>query len=210
MPTNSRRSSARSSFRVQHPRTERAPQILGGRTNDHVLDDRHVVEGPGDLERSSDAEPSQLVRHLLGDLGAFELHRSGVGPDHVVDEVERGGLAGTVRPDEGGDRPFLDVEAGIVDGLDAAEIPCSDFGPRASRPQSPSNRRPASKRTHEYNSRLSLALAYCVVIAGLKMGHRHLRRPIFVDHLFNRRPRTPASGRRGPPCPGIHRPGRRT
>ena len=61
------------------------------------------------------------MRHLAGDLGAVELHRSGIRPDHVVDEVERRRLAGSVRPDEGSDGSFLDIEAGIVHRLDATE-----------------------------------------------------------------------------------------
>ena len=60
-------------------------------------------------------------RAQAGDVHAVEQHVAGAGRQLAGDEIEIGGLAGAVGPDDGGERAGLERGAHGVDGDVAAE-----------------------------------------------------------------------------------------
>jgi hypothetical protein len=86
-----------------------------------VLEHGHRPEELDVLERARDALTDDRVRCRAEDRLPVELHAPRVRLVEPRDDVERGRLAGAVRPDEARDLAFLDVERHAVEGDDAAE-----------------------------------------------------------------------------------------
>jgi hypothetical protein len=80
-----------------------------GRGRD-VLLHCHVEEEAQGLERAGDPEAGDLVRLESDDALPFEDDVADVGPVDAGDEVEEGGLAGAVRPDDADDLALVDVQ----------------------------------------------------------------------------------------------------
>jgi hypothetical protein len=87
---------------------------------ERLLDGEGRVE-PGVLERPADAPAGPLVGRQRGDVDAVEQHEAPVGLGDAGDDVEEGGLAGAVGPDDADDLAGLDHEGHVVDRPDAAE-----------------------------------------------------------------------------------------
>ena len=94
------------------PRLDRQP---------HVLEHAQVREQVGQLERAAQAAPRALGRRERGDLVAADEHLPGAGLELTGDQVEVGGLAGAVGPDDRGQRAGLERARHGVDGDVAAE-----------------------------------------------------------------------------------------
>src|SRR5690606_25159166 len=78
--------------------------------------DAHELEGAGD------AAPRDLVRGQAGNALSRQAYLAAGRRQRAGDQVEHGGLARPVRPDQAEDLAFADVEADIVDGDEAAEL----------------------------------------------------------------------------------------
>jgi len=97
----------------------RAAVPAGG--HQHVLQQGEPGEDTGQLERAAQAEAEDLLRGRAGDAAAAEVDLAGVGPLVAGHDVEQGGLAGPVRPDQAGDRAFRHGQRAAVERLHAAE-----------------------------------------------------------------------------------------
>ena len=75
-------------------------------------------------------EGEDLVRGDVGDLPVGQVHLSGVRLLVPGDDVEQGGLARSVRPDQPGHRALVDLDRAGVEGLDAAEGLAHPLGPQ--------------------------------------------------------------------------------
>ena len=62
------------------------------------------------------------VGRVFNDLASLEPHRAVGGRIHAGDNVERGGLAGTVGADEGDDLIFIHLQVQIVHSHNAAKL----------------------------------------------------------------------------------------
>ena len=91
------------------------------RPDQHVLHQRHVGEEPQILEGAGDAALDDHVGRETGHILAGEPHLAAIGLDEAGDQVEEGGLAGAVRPDNADDRARHDVEVDPSHRLNAAE-----------------------------------------------------------------------------------------
>ena len=97
------------------------PPREGAQRRDNVLEHGHLAEQARDLEGAAEAEMRALERRQPVDALPVEADTPAVGAHHPGDQVERGGLAGAVRPDQRGDRALLHVEGEIVDRSEPAE-----------------------------------------------------------------------------------------
>ena len=86
-----------------------------------VVEHRHAAKQRDVLKRAREANPGALVRRQLGDVGAFEQHAAARRFVEAGDRVEQAGLAGAVRPDDGGDLTALRCERNVVERANAAE-----------------------------------------------------------------------------------------
>src|SRR5437879_2541864 len=87
-------------FRLTDPRTQAKP--LGHfRADAYVLDHGELWKNLGDLERAGDAKGDALMRGQRRYVASIERDRSGGRREKAADEVEKSGLAGAVRPDDG-------------------------------------------------------------------------------------------------------------
>ena len=98
-------------------------------------------EQPRLLERAAEAEHGALVGRQVGDVFVAEFDAAAVGGVEARDDVEQRGLAGAVVTDETDDAPGRDLEVGVVEGADAAEV-LRDF--RGTRRPTPRSRRSPS------------------------------------------------------------------
>jgi formyltetrahydrofolate hydrolase len=62
------------------------------------------------------------VRRQAGHVLAVEQDLSAARLDIAGDDVEKGRLARAVRADQAGDRPALDFQRRVFDGMNAAEL----------------------------------------------------------------------------------------
>ena len=108
------------------------------RAEEHVLEHGHRPEELDVLEGAGDPLPTILCAGALRIDEPVEEYLAGVRLVQARDDVERGRLAGPVRPDEARDVPFLDVERDAVESDDAAEaqrdVPYLEEGHREKRP----------------------------------------------------------------------------
>src|SRR5437667_11154151 len=111
----------------------------------HVFQNRHVIEEALVLERAGDAERRDAVG---GE--ADELQPTVVEPDPAVrrlvearDQVEAGRLPRAVGPDEADDLALLDLERQIVHGPEPTEVLRQAFGLEKRHPPGPSCATPA-------------------------------------------------------------------
>ncbi len=101
---------------------------LAGGAEAHVLHHRQAGKRLGELERPNHPDAGQLVRRPAGDLLAVEVPLSVIGVVEAGQQVEERRLAGSVRPDQGGDLAALDLDVIDVDGDEAAELPAHRVG----------------------------------------------------------------------------------
>jgi hypothetical protein len=94
---------------------------VGVPAQQQVLEHRGVLEQLDVLEGARDAAPGDLVRGHAGDVLVAEDEPPVGGLVDARDEVEDGGLARAVGPDDREHLAHLDLEGHRVDGPDAAE-----------------------------------------------------------------------------------------
>ena len=105
-------------------RVDAARRIAGaavGQRDRDVLAHGEGEEGPRHLEGAIDTGMHQPVRGQAADRASFEQDGAGVGPVEAGDDVDAGGLAGAVRPDEAEDFAGADAEAQDVERAKAAK-----------------------------------------------------------------------------------------
>ena len=103
------------------PEVERAAALALQR-DAHVLQHREMRKHRRDLERAHHAEPRHLGRRLRGDVGALVGDAAPRRLQELGQQVEAGGLAGAVRPDQRVDGAALDPQVDAVDGDEAGEF----------------------------------------------------------------------------------------
>ncbi len=102
------------------PQVEAAPPH-GGHCHADVLQHRVVVEQVEDLERAADADARSPVGREPGDVAVGEVDAPRVGSEDAGEEIETGGLARAIGPDEGGEPPALEAETHVVQDHVATE-----------------------------------------------------------------------------------------
>ena len=107
-------------------RADHAPPVGAGAEpfGDHEADRfqrREIEEQLIDLERARHAEPHPLMRRSVGNVTAFEHDAAGGRLEHAGEEIDHGGLAGAVRPDQRVARALLHGQIDALRGKDAAE-----------------------------------------------------------------------------------------
>ncbi len=172
---------------------------LVGRGEHHVVDHRHRRQRLGDLERPHHPEAGDHVRRPALDLAPVEHRPAPVGPVEAGDQVEEGGLAGAVRPDQRRDRALVDVHGRAADGLDAAEA-LVDLGRleelAAARGRRGGGGRPAGRQSpRTISSRLPNAPCGRNAISPISTRPRMMNRSaaIFVSESGSSRKRRPSS-----------------
>ena len=106
------------SVRQCSPDARLGPAVLA----DHgVLENSHGVEQSYGLKGSRHTQPGQRIRLESRDIVPVEDHRSFVRRVEAGDDVEEGGLPGTVGADHADDLARVGVEVDVVDGLNASE-----------------------------------------------------------------------------------------
>ncbi len=85
-----------------------------------IVLDVEAAEDRGFLRQIADPEPRALIHRKVGDVVAVELDLAAIGLDQPGDHVERGGLAGAVRPEQADRLAAPHVEAHVLDDLAAA------------------------------------------------------------------------------------------
>ena len=94
---------------------------VGVAAQQQILEHRGVLEQLDVLEGARDAPPGDLVRGYPGDVLVAEDEAAVGGVVDARDQVEDGGLARAVRPDDREHLARLDLERHPVYGPDAAE-----------------------------------------------------------------------------------------
>jgi hypothetical protein len=106
-------------WRQQRPGERLALLLRGAQL--HVLHDREARQRLGQLERADHADASNLVRGHARHPAAVKGPGAGVGTVEAGEEVEEGGLTGTVGTDQCGDGAALEFDVLDIDGLEPAE-----------------------------------------------------------------------------------------
>ena len=86
-----------------------------------VFEHGEAAEQQVELESPHHPQPGDTVGTHSGDVLALKVNLSGGRFEKSRDEVEQRRLAGTVRPDDAEDFPFLDVKVEPIDRVHAAE-----------------------------------------------------------------------------------------
>ena len=94
--------------------------VLAG--HQQVLEHRHAVERPRDLETAGDALARALVGREAGNLLALELDRAAVVAQRARDAVDERRLARAVRPDQAEALARGDGDAHLGQRGEAAEV----------------------------------------------------------------------------------------
>src|SRR4029077_20413870 len=94
----------------------------------HVLHHGLIEEKLRNLKGAGDAEPGDRTRQLRGDIAAKKAHAAGLRPEITGRDIEKGGLAGAVGPDNGEILALVDVEVDAIRGDDPAEADLDTFG----------------------------------------------------------------------------------
>ena len=74
-----------------------------------------------DLEGARQPAQHPLVHRQIGDVVAFEQDAPGIGLEHAGEQIDDGGLAGAVRPDQRMAGALLDPQRQIAGDPEAAE-----------------------------------------------------------------------------------------
>ena len=75
----------------------------------HVLEHAQVRKNRGYLKRANDASPGHLRGLIRGDVLTVEDNRSSTWGEKLGEEVEKGGFARTIGPNDGVDVTALDL-----------------------------------------------------------------------------------------------------
>src|SRR5690625_4287509 len=97
------------------------PLLLTGR-NEHVLEDAHAEEQPGNLKAAHQAAFERACWAGAAYVPAVQQHLTRGGRPGTGDDVEQGALAAAVRPDQADELTRLDQERHLVDRFQAAEV----------------------------------------------------------------------------------------
>src|SRR5712692_10099818 len=106
---------------LRSPEIEGAsPASLEGDPN--VLEHAQMREDGRDLEGADQSPPRDVGGRGAGDLAAIEGDAAARGSEEMGEEVEAGGLACPVGPDQGVDGPPADPEAHVLHGQETPEL----------------------------------------------------------------------------------------
>ena len=82
----------------------------------HTHESRQFGERAGNLVRSAEAQMATLIWFHPGNPLPLHFDLTGIRQVRAAEDIDQGGLAGAVRPDEADCFPFPDVEAQIMNG----------------------------------------------------------------------------------------------
>ena len=94
------------------------------RADQDILHHAEVAEHATKLERTRDTAGPPVSRAKSGDGLPIETDLAAVRPVEPGNEIEQGGLAGTVRADDADQFALGEVEIDVVDRGEPAEAPC--------------------------------------------------------------------------------------
>src|SRR5213593_1920554 len=97
------------------------PTVAGEGAHHHVLAHRHAAERLDELEGAAEAEMAAALGREVGHRPVLEADLASIGPEETAHEREERGLPGAVGADHPHDLPFLDAEADVAHGGEAAE-----------------------------------------------------------------------------------------
>ena len=117
------------------PHVEQGLAGLSGGHHHQVFPHSQCRELMCDLEGAQQTLREQVVRRQAGDILAIQPDPAGGRPVMSRDHVEQRGLSGSVGTDQAGDGPFGNLDAGAVDGTDAAEVHVQILDPNHAIPQ---------------------------------------------------------------------------
>ena len=95
---------------------------LGLSCNTDVIENTHAFEDICDLERSGDPTPGNSERRKIRNLLIFKKNFSFRRRHPSRDDIKKGRLPGTIRTDDGGGYPFVDVHTDILEHLQSTDI----------------------------------------------------------------------------------------
>ena len=99
-----------------------AARVLRLQGQPQVFVDRQTTEQIGDLERTGQPLPADVLRRQGLNFLPVQTHGSGIRHKHARDQIEGRRLARAVRPDQRVDLTGVQGEPCIADGLNAAEV----------------------------------------------------------------------------------------
>ena len=108
------------SWRAEQRRQQAGIDLTVGAAQQVFAHRARRVDGSG-LEGAHQAALDQHVGRQPGHVLAGKPHRAAARARHAGNQIDGGGLAGAVRPDDAEDFPLRDVEAQLRHGLHAAE-----------------------------------------------------------------------------------------
>ena len=88
----------------------------------NVVGERHAGERHVVLERSHQAARRNRVHRQAVDALTAKRNRSGARRDDAGNEIEGGGLAGAVRPDQGQDLAGAQIKRQVLDSREATKV----------------------------------------------------------------------------------------
>src|SRR6185437_2261484 len=88
-------------------------------SDDDVVGNRHARKGAHDLERSRYASFAEFVRLARKHVASLDQDFTSVGSQKAVQQIEQRGLACAVRTDDAQDLVSVELEADVLDGLQA-------------------------------------------------------------------------------------------
>src|SRR5262249_7932151 len=91
-----------------------------------ILLDRELGKDVRPLGDVADPEALDRVRGERVDIATVEPDAATMGMEEAEDRSEQRGLAGTVRPDDAGDRAPLDADADAGEDVDSLDVPDVD------------------------------------------------------------------------------------
>lgn len=119
---------ARHGQQLFHPASLLPPRLStavrrGAQSHPHIVKDAQMREQGNGLEGASDPKPDDLMGLGAGDLVSFESEASCGGWKDTGEDIEQGGFARAVGPDQGEDLARLDLQVDTLQRFDTAEMP---------------------------------------------------------------------------------------
>ena len=84
-----------------------------------VLARRQLRVDAGGMRQDTNGAPR--CKRIANDVDAVHARAAGIRPEHGIEDTQRRGLAGAIRPEQAGDAPIARLEADTVDRADRAE-----------------------------------------------------------------------------------------
>src|SRR5262249_10715519 len=80
----------------------------------HILERRQVAKHTEYLEGTAEAKPNAAMHRQIGHVVAGKVNFASVGPHEAGQRIEKGGLAGTVGPDQAVQTEWMHIEMHVA------------------------------------------------------------------------------------------------